>query len=191
MSDDPRIVRDIQYADVERPVVPVVETVPPPPPAAVVVDAVAPPGAQHVTVARTARVSRFSPDAILAALVGIVMLVVGLIAVVRAGLDSDLREPVVNVLGFSHTALLGLIEVALGAALLLAGGMSSRTGAIFFGAVAGIAGFVGAVQVESFDRSLALERSMAWWVCVLGALVALAALVVPRSVTRTSDVRAI
>ena len=189
MSDDPRIVRDVRHVDVAPQVVPSRGDG----------AAAAHPGggrggavpAQRLTVARTARVYRFYPDAVLAALVGLVTLVVGLIAVVRAGLGHDLHEPAVHVVGFTHTALLGVIEVPLGAALLLAGGMSSRSGAIFFGAIAGIAGFVGAVQTESFDTSLALERSMAWWVCALGVLVVAAALAVPRTITRSRDVRAV
>ena len=191
MSDDPRIVRDVRHADVVPQVMPVAETVLPAPAAPVVVGTVAASSAQDITVARTARVNRFYPDAVLTALVGTVMLVLGLIAVVRAGLESDLREPVVNVLGFTHTAILGIVEVVLGGALLLAGGLSSRSGAILFGAIAAIAGFVGAVQTESFTKSLALERSMAWWGCVAGVLVAVAALLVPRTVSRTSHVRTV
>lgn len=58
--------------------------------------------------------SRYAPDAVIAALVGLVMLVVGLIAIVRGGFGGPMSDPVVNVLGFTHTTTLGLIEIGLG-----------------------------------------------------------------------------
>ena len=39
----------------------------------------------------------------------------------RAGIDGSFGTPVVEVLGFSHTAWLGLAEVGLGVVLILAG----------------------------------------------------------------------
>ena len=129
---------------------------------------------------RRAYASRFAPDAVIASVVGLVILVVGLIAVVRAGFNGPMSLPVVSVVGFTHTTTLGLIEIAIGAALLISGATRSRSGEIFFGAVLGIAGFVGAVQTKSFTKSLALESSMAW-LCVLAAVVVvLAALLLPR-----------
>ena len=110
---------------------------------------------------------------------------------VRTGLGGDLREPVVQVLGFSHTAILAIIEAALGAALLISGATASRSGALFFGTAGAIAGFIGAVQTTSFTTSLALETSLAWWICVASAVVALMALVVPRWYTRHTNVRAV
>jgi hypothetical protein len=129
---------------------------------------------------RTAYASRFAPDAIVAAIVGLVILVVGLIAVVRGGFDGPMSTPVVEVVGFTHTTTLGLIEVVIGLALLLSGSTRSRSGEIFFGAVLGIGGFVGAVQSESFDKSLALESGMAWLAVVAAVVVVLAALMLPR-----------
>ena len=142
------------------------------------------------TVARRTMTRHLYPDAIVAGAVGLVILVVGLLAMVRAGLGGDLREPVVQVLGFSHTAILAIIEVGLGAALLIAGATASRSGALFLGTAAAVAGFIGAVQTKSFVTSLALEASLAWWVCVAGVAVALMALVVPRWYTRSTQVRA-
>jgi hypothetical protein len=129
---------------------------------------------------RTAYASRFAPDAVIAGVVGLVILVVGLIAIVRGGFDGSMKDPVVEVLGFTHTTTLGLIEIVIGGALLLSGATRSRSGEVFFGAVLGIAGFVGAVQTESFDKSLALESSMAWLAVVAGVVVVLAALLLPR-----------
>jgi len=129
---------------------------------------------------RKAYSSHFEPDAIIAALVGLVLLLVGLIAATRGGFDGEMSDPVVEVLGFTHTTTLGLIEVALGVCLLVAGATRSRSGALFFGAVLGVAGFVGAVQSESFAESLAIESSMAWLAVLAGVVVVLSALTMPR-----------
>ncbi len=129
---------------------------------------------------RTASASRFAPDAIVAAIAGLVILVVGLIAIVRGGFDGEMSDPVVEVLGFAHTTVLGLIEIAIGGALLISGATRSRSGEIFFGSVLGIAGFVGAVQSESFVESLALESSMAWLAVLTAVVVVLCALLLPR-----------
>jgi hypothetical protein len=91
-----------------------------------------------------------------------------------------MSDPVVNVVGFTHTTTLGLIEIVIGAALLLSGATRSRSGEIFFGTLLGIGGFVGAVQSDSFDTSLALESSMAWLAVAIAVAVVLAALLLPR-----------
>ena len=101
------------------------------------------------------------------------VLVTGLIAIVRGGFDGPMSTPVVQVLGFTHTTTLGLIEIGLGLALLLSAATRSRSGEVFFGAVLGIAGFVGAVQTESFKKTLALESSMAWLAVAIGVIVVL------------------
>src|SRR5438105_4419419 len=51
--------------------------------------------------------------------VAVVLLAMGTVAVARAGVRDGLSAPVVSVLFMSHTAALGLLEVAVGALLLL------------------------------------------------------------------------
>ncbi|HEX3087554.1 MAG TPA: hypothetical protein VHQ23_02800 [Ilumatobacteraceae bacterium] len=164
---------------VEPPVAPAVVDVP------VQGEVVVPATVAPVAVASAGQVqraysSRFAPDAIIAAIVGLVLLVVGLIAIVRNGFDGPMSDPRLEVMGFTHTTTLGLIEIVLGGALLISGATSSRSGAIFFGALLGIGGFVGAVQTESFDKSLALESSMAWLAVAAAVVVVLSALLMPR-----------
>ncbi len=137
---------------------------------------------------RVAYMTRWAPDAIITANGGLVLLVLGLLTITRGGLDSSMSEPVVTVLWFTHTTTLGLIEIALGLFLMIAGAAHSRSGATFFGTVLGIAGFVGAVETSSFERSLALETSMAWLAVVVGAVIALSALTMPRFARHTTTV---
>ncbi len=134
----------------------------------------------ETSTSRTSFSRRFAPDAIIAAVAGLVLLVIGLIAITRAGFEGSMRVPVVEVLGFTHTTILGLIEVALGAGLLIAGATASRGAAVFFAGVLGVGAFVGAVQTSTFKSSLALEASFAWLAVITAVVVALSALLIPR-----------
>ena len=62
---------------------------------------------------RTATSSRFAPDAIIAAIAGLVLLLVGLIAITRGGFDGKMSDPVVEVLGFTHTTTGSLAQCRL------------------------------------------------------------------------------
>ncbi|MCU1359546.1 MAG: hypothetical protein JWN99_835 [Ilumatobacteraceae bacterium] len=134
---------------------------------------------------------RYAFDSVVVGLIGLAYLIVGLIAMTRAGFDGSMREPVVQVAGFSHTATLGIIDAAVGLALLLCAATLTRGGSVFFGLLLGVAGVVGAVQTDSFRRSLALESGFAWLAVVAAVIIVLVSLLVPRMVTRTDRVEAI
>ena len=137
-------------------------------------------------VVRTSSATRFAPDALVAGVVGLAYLIVGLIVAIRAGFDGAMSQPVVEMLGFTHTLTLGLIEVGIGLFLLMAAGFRSRGAAMFGGLVLGVAGIIGVVQVTSFEESLALERAWAWIALFAGVVVVLTALLMPRYARRTT-----
>jgi asparagine N-glycosylation enzyme membrane subunit Stt3 len=154
--------------------------------ASVVVESVASVAPLMSSSVRRSYARSFAPDAIVAALVGLFVLLVGLLAVTRGGFDGPMDTPVVSVLGFTHTTALGLIEIVIGGSLLLSGATRSRSAAQFFGSVLGIAAFVGAVQTESFRNNLALESGLAWLMVIGGLMVVLSALLLPRYVQRST-----
>jgi hypothetical protein len=137
---------------------------------------------------RTSYARSFAPDAIAAAVVGLFILLIGLLAITRGGFDGPIETPVVRVLGFTHTTLLGLIETVIGLCLLTSGATRSRSASLFFGSVLGIGAFVGAVQTDSFRKNLALESSFAWVMVLSAVVVVLAALLLPRYVQRSMTV---
>jgi hypothetical protein len=63
----------------------------------------------------------FSPGQILILLAGAAALAFGIVAVARTGLDGSLSQPVDTVLGWNHTALLGLFEIGVGALMIVGG----------------------------------------------------------------------
>jgi hypothetical protein len=160
-------------------------------PVAPVVDqVVVQPAAVHQTVA-TSYGRHYAFDSVVVGLVGLAFLLIGLIAMTRAGFDGSMRDPVVEVLGFTHTATLGIIEAAVGLCLVLCAATMTRGGSVFFGLLLGVGAFVGAVQTDSFERSLALESGLAWLAVLAAVLVVLVSLLVPRMVTRTNRVEAV
>jgi len=144
--------------------------------------------AEH-RVATTGRA--YAPDSFVVGLIGLALLIVGLIAMVRAGFDGPMDDPVVKVIGFTHTATLGVIEAAIGLLLLICAALRSRAGAVFFGLVLGVGGVVGAVQTDSFHRSLALQSGWAWICVAAAAVVVLVSLLMPRVATRNTRVEAV
>ena len=117
--------------------------------------------------------------------------IVGLIAITRGGFDGPMDQPVADVLGFTHTTSLGLIEIGIGLGLLISAAARSRSAATFFGLVLGIGGIVGAVQTESFDRSLALESGLAWLAVITAAVIVLVSLLMPRMVRTSTRVESV
>jgi len=146
------------------------------------------PAAAPLHTVSASHTSRLEPDAYVAGLVGLALVLLGLIAAIRGGFSGPLSLPVVKVLGLTHTTTLGLIEVALGLVLMIAAGTRSRSGELFGGLLLGIGGFVGLVQHRSFVRTLALENSLAWAALLGGGVVILVALLLPRFSRQSSSV---
>lgn len=140
----------------------------------------------------TSRTSRFTPSALVAGIAAIALLLVGGITAARAGIDSTLDEPVVEVANYTATALLGLIELAFGLMLLMAALTRSRRSILFLGIVGGVLALVAVFQPSAGRGWLAIERGFAVWVAIGMGVVAATALLptVRRSnvIQRTSDV---
>jgi hypothetical protein len=146
------------------------------------------PAAAPLHTVSASHASRLEPDAYVAAAVGLALVLLGLIASIRGGFSGSMSVPVVKVLGLTHTTTLGLIEVVIGVVLMAAAGTRSRGGEVFGGLMLGVGGFVGLVQHQSFVRTLALERSLAWVAILGGIAVILAALLLPRFSRQSSVV---
>lgn len=124
---------------------------------------------------------------ILAVLAGGALAVVGIVAVIRTGLDESWFRPRTEVLRANHTPLLGALEIGAGALLILLGLAGSR----ILVAMAGIAGALvctaAAVEPEELTRELALEPWWAWVLAGAGVALTLAALYEPRAHARRGD----
>ena len=136
------------------------------------------------TAPRLRRSFLVTPAQVVSAIGGVVLVVFGVFAIVRAGLDSPLSAPQVEVLGLTHTAAIGLVELAVGAVLILCALSPAARG---LSALVGIALLVmGIVLLAGSDQLLAdlhTESQLGWLGVIVGGAVLLAALVVPRRTT--------
>ena len=135
----------------------------------------------------------FAPGQIVSMIVGIGAVALGLVALIRAGIDGSLATPVVEVLGFTHTAWLGLAEIGLGVLLILAGtGARGRFLSVLLGAGMVITGVLIGAETGEMPEELALEQDFGWMLALFGALVAIAAMALPvwrsRKVWRDGEV---
>ncbi len=127
-----------------------------------------------------------SPASVVAVIGAVALGVVGAVAVARAGLDAPLDDPVVEVAGATHTALLGLIELGVAAVLLVSGLTRSRGAILFVSILGGAAALVAAIEPSVGDGALAIERSFAIVLAIGFAVIALVAAFAP-SMRRTTE----
>jgi len=128
----------------------------------------------------------WSPASIAAVLVGAFLLVIGIVAMIRADVGNSFTAQTADVAGLPHTALLGVIEAAAGALLLLAGVSRSRGTVMFVSAAMVIFGIVILMEHESLQDDLGVESAHGWWAIGLGAGVLLIAVLAPW--TRTDHI---
>ena len=133
----------------------------------------------------------FAPGQLVSLVAGSALVAVGAVALVRAGLGEPLDAPIVEVLGYQHTAWLGLAEIGLGALLMLAGtGPWGRWLSVLLGATAVVAGVVVLAEAGALPDELAAERDFGWPLVGLGAVVAVAAMALPVWRSTYTNVRA-
>lgn len=115
----------------------------------------------------------FDLGSVLATAAGVALTVIGILALVRTGVDGSWYEPVEQIASVDHTAMLGAIEVGVGVLLILAGLAGARMFAALVALVAGIAAAVVAIEPSLVDDELALERGWATALAVAGLALAL------------------
>lgn len=127
-----------------------------------------------------------SPAAVVAGVASIVLLLFGAINIARAGLAAPLRDPVVQVAGYEGTAVLGLIVLGAGIALLGAAFSRDRGAILFVSIVIGVAGATLAIEPTVGGELISSESSFGVAVLIVAAFVAFVAAVAP-SVRRTTN----
>jgi hypothetical protein len=122
-------------------------------------------------------ITHWSVGDVLVALIGAALAAVGIIVLVRTGVNSTWYRPTTSVLDANHTPLLGLIEAGTGVVLVLAALARMRFVTTLIGLAMAVAGVVAAVETSEWSRELAIEDWWAWTMAGVGLVVALLALV--------------
>ena len=122
----------------------------------------------------------FAPGQLISFAVGVGLIAIGVVALIRAGIDGSLARPTVEVLELSHTAWLGVAEVGAGVLLLIAGtGAWGRFLSVPVGALMVIAGILVLAEPSQVPDELGMERDYGWALVLFGALVTLASMILP------------
>jgi hypothetical protein len=121
-------------------------------------------------------VAHWSIADVLIALVGAALVAIGVVVLVRTGVNSTWYEPSTSFLDATHTPLLGIIEAGTGAALLLAALGRLRFVTTIIGLAMAVGGVVAAIETSEWSRELAIEDWWAWTMAGVGLVVALLAL---------------
>lgn len=125
------------------------------------------------------RAGRWDIGSVLAAAAGVALVVIGTLALARTGIDRSWYQPVDQVLGMDHTALLGAVEVGVGVVLVLAGLAGARMLAALVALAVGTTATVVAIEPDVVDRELAIEQDWATVLAIAGFALA-AVLIVSR-----------
>jgi hypothetical protein len=129
----------------------------------------------------------WNPGQIVLVAAGVLFLVYGIVALVRGGLSGAISEPSVDVFGFAHTPLLGLIEVGAGAVLLLAGlGRGMRTPGMLLGALVAVAGGLLLADFAWSREYLTTDPSFGWVPLAAGAAIVVVLGLVPSTRSHTT-----
>lgn len=116
-----------------------------------------------------------SPGQVLAGALGLVISIIGVITIARAGIDSSLNEPIVRAAAFDQSALLGAIELGLGLLLIL-GAMSYATRGLII--LVGVVMVLGGVLLGAAGSDILRDAGTVQgtgWAIMVGGIIALVA----------------
>ncbi|HLZ73069.1 MAG TPA: DUF4383 domain-containing protein [Dehalococcoidia bacterium] len=133
----------------------------------------------------------WSPAQLVALAFGVFFVVIGAVAMARGGLDANTFDSkIVNVLGFDHTALLGVIELVFGLLLLLAGALpgAGRGTMAFLGVAALGFGIVVLATADQLRSTLGVTTANGWLYVITGIVNLVVAMVAPVIFTRQRHV---
>lgn len=146
-----------------------------------------------ITVEEHRVATRTGPGQLLAMAIGLFFVIIGILTLVRAGVDGSFDDPTVNVLGFDRTAWVGALEVGVGVLFVLAGLMfRGRPLALLVAAAILVAGVLVIAEPSRVPDELAVQREYGWLLAIIGGATLLGFVVLPfGTVTRRTTLPAI
>lgn len=119
------------------------------------------------------KVRRFSIGQLLSGIVGLVLVVFGVVALVRTGIDGTFNRPVTDVVGLAHSSIIGMVELGVGVLILLgAVAWDMRALGGFMGVLLFVFGVVVIAASDEILLKLGTERTTGWFLMIVGAVAA-------------------
>ncbi len=138
-----------------------------------------------------------SPAQIVAGAIGLILLILGGVALARVGFDS-LTGATASVVGLDHTTLMALVDIVAGLLFLGAASSASGRGSLIGLSLIAVAfGAVVAIEPDAFDSALGGGQDLGILYLILGLVGLVAALAFPTKVvdrvatTEAADARVI
>lgn len=133
--------------------------------------------------------TRFSAAQALHAACGVFMVVLGAVAVGRAGFGDRLGERTTEVLDITVSTVIGLVAIAVGLIFLFAAlsPAGRGTGGVM-GVLLLVAGIVIAAGSDEFLADLHTESALGWVLMVVGAIAVIGSVLPAHTVVREADV---
>ena len=116
-----------------------------------------------------------APGRILAVIAGAALTVIGAIVLVRTGIDGSLETPTTELLGASHSAYAGIVEVVCGILLLVAGASRDQTLAVLPGILLVAGGIFAMAAGDQLRQDLGVNDSTGWFMIIAGIVAFLCA----------------
>lgn len=112
-----------------------------------------------------------SPGQVIAGILGLVIAVIGIMAVARGGIDSSMNEPMVKTVGLDQSAMLGAAELGFGLLLIIGALNHAARGLIIgIGVVMVLGGvFIGAAGNDIL-HNLGTVHGTGWVIMVAGII---------------------
>lgn len=106
---------------------------------------------------------------------GAALIMLGSVALARSDLEGSFNVPVIEVAGWPHSPLLGILEIVAGVALIAVS--LSSIGELLVSAVVAGFGVIALIEPQVLDDRLNIASTHAWLLVALGGVGVLAALV--------------
>lgn len=141
------------------------------------------------TIEHEVRVSAWrswSPAQFVAGVIGLVLTVMGGVALARLLPTGSLTGETTTVLGVSHTPLMAIVTLGLGLLYLAEAGMpfDVQPGMIFLGVMVLAFGLIVVIEPGAFDGALGLGETGGWFYTVVGFISVVTGIISPTLVSR-------